>query len=357
MVYTEQYLKALIRFKNKPDWFTPFDSPLLSMMMNKIFDIKKNEPVVFINFSKKNLNYIKINGNNIICIALVKDNAEANAVKHIWNINHELFDYVFTVDEFIDWIDKMVFKKVLMNPPYSKNLHLKILNEVIKHLSKDGVCVNLSPVPRLTSIRNLWSSTAIKKFKDISVFKHLVSCDQLNGADCIKIFGAGMQQHMGITVYSGTDKNHTNPEKYVDTFGLPAYLVKKIMNVCLNDTLKTNIGHGNYCLPISGIHGHVDGSDFLNIMSMTYEDQLKSKGVIKVYFESEKDRHDFYDFWMSKYGKFLVRMWKVDTHVMENFIPYFWCTNIIDFQKYFSLSDDEMKLIEKNINETMTKYI
>src|SRR5574344_575475 len=40
----------------------------------------------------------------------------------------------------------MKFDCNIMNPPYSRNVHLKILAEAITHLKDDGVCVNLSPV-------------------------------------------------------------------------------------------------------------------------------------------------------------------------------------------------------------------
>ena len=40
----------------------------------------------------------------------------------------------------------MKFDCVIMNPPYQRNLHLKILAEAIKHLKDDdSMCVNLSP--------------------------------------------------------------------------------------------------------------------------------------------------------------------------------------------------------------------
>ena len=37
---------------------------------------------------------------------------------------------------------EMKFDCIIMNPPYQRNLHLKILAEAIKHLKDDGICVN-----------------------------------------------------------------------------------------------------------------------------------------------------------------------------------------------------------------------
>ena len=46
----------------------------------------------------------------------------------------------------------MKFDHIIMNPPYVRNLHIKILAEAIKHLKDDGTCVNLSPCDYLTDI-------------------------------------------------------------------------------------------------------------------------------------------------------------------------------------------------------------
>ena len=41
----------------------------------------------------------------------------------------------------------MKFDCIIMNPPYKRNLHLKILAEAITHLKDEtSKCVNLSPV-------------------------------------------------------------------------------------------------------------------------------------------------------------------------------------------------------------------
>ena len=40
----------------------------------------------------------------------------------------------------------MTYDFILMNPPYDKNLHLKIVEQSIPMLTDDGILVNLSPV-------------------------------------------------------------------------------------------------------------------------------------------------------------------------------------------------------------------
>ena len=43
------------------------------------------------------------------------------------------------------WGD-MKFDRIIMNPPYDGNLHLKFLKEALNHLTEDGKVVNISPV-------------------------------------------------------------------------------------------------------------------------------------------------------------------------------------------------------------------
>ena len=50
------------------------------------------------------------------------------------------------IEEFDFKETDMKFDCIIMNPPYVRNLHLKILAKAIKHLNDDGTCVNLSPI-------------------------------------------------------------------------------------------------------------------------------------------------------------------------------------------------------------------
>lgn len=243
----------------------------------------------------------------------------------------------------------MKFDKIIMNPPYNRGLHLKILAKAIEHLKdENSVCVNLSPTPCLTSIRNLYDSNIIAINSKIDVYKQIVYVDKIKNG--IELFGAGIQQHLGIQVYR-TKKHPINLEEFVDS-PLPKNLVCKIMDKCISNSLLKAKQSGDYELPISRIHGHINCKDFLNIMAMSYERQLASIGRIKVKFDSEKCRHDFYNFWMSPIGRLVVSLWKIDTNVEKKYIPYVWFNNCEDFYKYFDITEDEKKIIE----ETMKEY-
>ena len=242
----------------------------------------------------------------------------------------------------------MKFDCIIINPPYQRNLHLKILAEAIKHLKDDGTCVNLSPIPRLTSIRNLYDEKTITRNAKTEQYAYLKDVEQIRNG--IEIFNAGIQQHLGIQVYS-TSKHLIDIEQYVES-DLPKDLVKKIMYKCMKYSLLNVEQHGDFELPISDVHGHIGSKDFLNIMALTYECQLSSVGRVKVKFLTENDRHAFYNFWMSSLGRLLTSLWKVDTNVEHRYIPYVWFKDVNEFAKWFDLTSAEQKVIE----ETMEKY-
>ena len=243
----------------------------------------------------------------------------------------------------------MKFDCIIMNPPYQRNLHLKILAKAINHLKDEkSVCVNLSPIPRLTSIRNLYDEKTITRNAKTEQYAYLKDVEQIRNG--IEIFNAGIQQHLGIQVYS-TNKHLIDIEQYVES-DLQKDLVKKIMYKCMKYSLLNVEQHGDFELPISDVHGHIGSKDFLNIMALTYECQLSSVGRVKVKFLTENDRHAFYNFWMSSLGRLLTSLWKVDTNVEHRYIPYVWFNDLNEFAKWFDLTHAEQKVIE----ETMEKY-
>ena len=82
----------------------------------------------------------------------------------------------------------MTFDCIVMNPPYCKNLHLKILAEAIKHLKDDGTCVNLSPVRWLQDpLAKYKKNCDLKRFEE-SVAKHIESIDFIDRFKMTEMF-------------------------------------------------------------------------------------------------------------------------------------------------------------------------
>ena len=83
----------------------------------------------------------------------------------------------------------MKFDCIIMNPPYKRGLHLKILKEAIKHLKDEkSVCVNLSPIR--------WLQDPLAKYKkksdyykyENSICKHLSNIDVISKLEAQKYF-------------------------------------------------------------------------------------------------------------------------------------------------------------------------
>ena len=88
----------------------------------------------------------------------------------------------------------MNFDHIIMNPPYDKNLHLKILQEAMKH--SDDI-VNLSPIRWLQDpLAEYKKNSDWKKFYDIR--KHIESLDVVSAKDAQNYFGADVPSDLGV---------------------------------------------------------------------------------------------------------------------------------------------------------------
>ena len=96
----------------------------------------------------------------------------------------------------------MKFDCIIMNPPYQRNLHLKILAEAIKHLKDEkSVCVNLSPIRWLQDpIAKNKKNSDFNKFEE-SVAKHIESLDIIDKGISGNAFNIGINSDLGIYKY------------------------------------------------------------------------------------------------------------------------------------------------------------
>ena len=95
----------------------------------------------------------------------------------------------------------MKFDCIIMNPPYQKNLHLKILAEAIKHLKdENSVCVNLSPIRWLQDpTATLKSSNGVGgKDAEEYVKRHIKNLVEISSNDASHLFGSGQASNLGI---------------------------------------------------------------------------------------------------------------------------------------------------------------
>ena len=106
----------------------------------------------------------------------------------------------------------MKFDHIIMNPPYCRKLHLKILNEAIHH--SDDI-VNLSPIRWLQDpLAEYKRNSDFKKFKEIR--ERIESIDVIDAASSTNSFNAAIWTDLGVY--------HLNKNGGFDTYCLLKHL-------------------------------------------------------------------------------------------------------------------------------------
>lgn len=100
-----------------------------------------------------------------------------------------------------------MFDCIIMNPPYKRNLHLKILAESLRHLKNDGKLVNLSPIRWLEDpLASYKKNNDYHRFED-SVAKHIEDAEIIDQYKAKNVFDAQININLGI--YRCDNKEHT----------------------------------------------------------------------------------------------------------------------------------------------------
>ena len=119
----------------------------------------------------------------------------------------------------------MKFDCIIQNPPFKRNLHLKILAEAIKHLKDEkSVCVNLSPVRWLQDpLAKYKKNCDLKRFEE-SVAKHIKSLETITAIQAQNVF-SGTVMNIDLGIYACSKAN--TQFDYKDHYANP------ILNKCI----------------------------------------------------------------------------------------------------------------------------
>ena len=83
----------------------------------------------------------------------------------------------------------MKFDCIIMNPPYMRNLHLKILAEAIKHLKdENSKVINLSPVRWLQDPLAKYKKNCYLKRFESKIIQHIISLDTFDNSKTNQLF-------------------------------------------------------------------------------------------------------------------------------------------------------------------------
>lgn len=341
---------------------------------------------------------------NVLLLSLGNPDCVAKAVGKNPGASYTVVDDVWTLDclralppsgkmDFIEDLDvyniikglDMKFDCIIMNPPYQKNLHLKVLAEAIKHLKDDNsVCVNLSPVRWLQDPLMLQKSKSDYHRFEKSILNHTKQIDVIDKIDAQRLFESTvMGADLGIYCCGSNGG--------FDSTSLVNPTVKKIVakqNSHINleydkrdgirvrfPIINNNGGSGNgrkiglatFGKLLYFVDGKKDGKPWYDWYMKNQYSKITDDIPFSAKFNTEKEAQNFIDTLVkTNFGRIYTHWMKRDVNVSPEIV--LWMGDAInprtglkgyqgewtdeDFYRYFELTDDEIKIVE----DTMKKY-
>lgn len=200
------------------------------------------------------------------------------------------------------------FDVAIMNPPYDKNLHLKILEAVIPIADK---VVNISPIGYALDWLLFYNLKNTPNFKTKQyVMKHISSCELLAAAFANNLFSIGSFEKLAITTYDGEEHD----------IGMKLYLTDKRKSKSVFEKVILPIANGVYDnlaahIQISTIHGHPGCKDEFDVVTPQYKfvEHLRPKNM------SESDFINWHNSCNTKFMKYCNLLTRQGQHLSPGF--------------------------------------
>ena len=262
----------------------------------------------------------------------------------------------------------MKFDHIIMNPPYCRNLHLKILNEAINH--SDDI-VNLSPIRWLQDpLAEYKRNSDFKRFKEIR--ERIESIEIISASEARDVFSIEIFSDLGV--YRLTNFGGLNAKEFWKTVRTPAQVMILNKLIHLKDSIADhteknkregirvpmtdiggNRGYRNVYKELAYvIDGQKNGVDWTKCKNMGgYEKPEGGPLPLSIKFNTITEAQSFYDSFFTRFYTWLCNITKAQQHLNPGLLPWLgdythpWTDE--DLYKYFNLSDDEIKIIEDEI--------
>jgi hypothetical protein len=254
-----------------------------------------------------------------------------------------------------------------MNPPYDKNLHLKILQEAMKH--SDDV-VNLSPIRWLQDpLAEYKKGSDYNKFEDIR--KKIENLEVVPMKEAIRMFGADIPTDLGIyyiTDNGGWDSTSLLNETVMKVL---AKVKENLRNFDINKKDGWRVRVSVICGGRNGGGGAGRKVGLITQKLIGYKDGVKdgkpwyehymknqwSKTTpeipYSIKFDTEEEMNNFLGVQSSKLGRWFYDKMVVDVNINNtNFLwlddySHPWTDEML--YEYFGLNPEEIQEIEKCI--------
>ena len=252
--------------------------------------------------------------------------------------------------------------KIIMNPPYNRNLHLKILHEAMKHGDE---IVNLSPIRWLKDpLAEYKKNSDWFRFEDIR--KKIENIDIIPTEISNRLFDIGLLQPLGI--YRITRKGGWKPFEEKE-------LIKRCYNLIKNNLCKIDhnmkdgwrirvsiISNNNHRTGVPNNLGKLiifkdgmrDGSPWYEFYQKNKWSKATPEITDSIKFDSEDEAHNFIEsVENTKSGKWYEANIITDIHIGNDNILWLgdythtWTDE--DLYEYFGLNEEEIKEIECSI--------
>ena len=333
---------------------------------------------------------------NLSCIYKI---INMNSKTHYVVVSNDAVNTALQVvlDKAIDvkYIEELDFKKtdmkfdcIIMNPPYQRNLHLKILAEAIKCLKDDGTCVNLSPCEWLIDTLNEVKKNSAYNAYKTTILDYLENFTLIDAMVGNSLFNIGLMTDLGLYVCK-KECNAIDASK-IKWLKSNKQLFDKLVNTSTRqfpDVVKYDEARHRVFVPLKLIANPYRTTAF-NVCTSTFQwivdgklpngnawqtgiykskSMNESKQLYGLAFDDEEHAKNFYKSTYTrcfKYANMLVK--RFNQHVNVTFLP--WLGDAInprtglkgytgewtddDLALYFNITPAEQKVIK----DTMDKY-
>lgn len=248
-----------------------------------------------------------------------------------------------------------------MNPPYDRNLHLKILNNIIEIFPED-VIVNLSPIR--------WLQDPAAKFKSNSnyyrfenVLNKVNSIEIIDKSLSTDLFNVPFWTDLGIYYLKdgGFDIENFSLNSLgkaykiiIEKIGVPVYVEKSIQAIINLFGKNSDLLFWIRC---PRVHGHVGRKDEFEIVSPDIKYCLNVEDCENkvVYFKTKDEAINFYNTLNSNLFKFIKKVGFYSLSNVFTGLPWLedythhWTDEML--YNYFNFTKEEINIIEEEIKD------